>query len=58
LSCEVVNARFLCNQRIDDESADDPNGPPVKAFVDRQEIRLSIDFIGLWKSSGHERKEP
>jgi len=58
LSGEVVNARFLCNQRIGDESVSDPNCASVKGFVVRGKNRLGIDFIGLWKSSGHEHKEP
>ena len=34
-SSEVVNARFLCNQRVGDGSLKAPNGPSVKASVDR-----------------------
>jgi len=58
LSWKVVNARFLCNQRIDDGSVRDPNCLPVKGFEKREEIHFRIAFIGLWKSSGHEPKEP
>jgi len=33
---EVVNARFLCNQRAGEGSVNAPNGLSVKAFVDRR----------------------
>jgi hypothetical protein len=34
-SGEVVNARFLCNQRLGEGSVTAPNSPSVKAFVDK-----------------------
>jgi hypothetical protein len=43
-SSEVVNARFLCNQRVGDGSVNAPNGPSVKAFVDRGRNSPQIRF--------------
>jgi hypothetical protein len=43
-SSEVVNARFLCKQRVGDGSLNAPNGPSAKAFVDRGRNSPQIRF--------------
>jgi hypothetical protein len=47
---KVVNARFLCNQRVGDGSANAPNSLSVKVLWPVEGIRLRSDFAGLWKS--------
>jgi hypothetical protein len=48
--CEVVNARFLCNQRVGDGSVKAPNGLSVRAFVGSGSNSTQRRFCRLWKS--------